>query len=76
MLWAACRQGRSDRQFTIVVGTRDAPNGFGVVCCGADQTSGCAQNSPLWRAAATVAISGNNVPYGASVPVLARLRAK
>jgi hypothetical protein len=49
---------------------------LGVVCRCVDQTSGCAQNSPLWHAAATVAISGNNVPDGASAPVQAGLRAK
>jgi hypothetical protein len=49
---------------------------FGVVCRCVDQASGCAQNSPLWHAAATVAISGNNVPDDASAPVQAGLRAK
>jgi hypothetical protein len=37
-----------------------------VVCRCVDQTSGCAQNFPLWQALATVAISGKNVPNGAS----------
>jgi hypothetical protein len=35
-------------------------------CRCVDQTSGCAQNSPLWHAPATVAISSKNVPNGAS----------
>jgi hypothetical protein len=42
------------------------PCRFGVVCHFVDQTSGCAQNSPLWHALATVAISGKNVPNAAS----------
>jgi SAM-dependent methyltransferase len=36
---------------------------------GVDQTSGCAQNSPLWHAPAAVAISGIDVPGRASAPV-------
>ena len=37
-----------------------------MVCRCVGQTSGCAQNSPLWHASATVAISRKNVPIGAS----------
>jgi hypothetical protein len=47
-----------------------------MVCHCIDQTSGCAQNSPLWHAAATVAISSKDVLDGASAPVQAGLRAK
>jgi SAM-dependent methyltransferase len=44
-----------------------------VVCRCVDQTSGCAQNSLLWPAPATIAISSKNVPNGASGTGPARL---
>ena len=45
---------------------RHTPCRFGAVGRCVDQTSGCAQNSPLWDAPAIVAISSKNVPNRAS----------
>lgn len=42
-----------------------SPCRFGVVCRCVDQTSGCAQNPPLWHVPVTAAISSKNVPNGA-----------